>query len=226
MPVAAGLGGGSSDAATALRLAAAAWAIPLKEERCLRLAAGLGSDVPFFVIGGWALVGGRGERLTRLPPPRGGDAGILLVTPDVRLATRDVFAAYDRLAAPQVAHGGYSRPAGSASPARLLAARLRSGVDAIALARLDPANDLWPAAASLVPGLAALRDGLAALAGRPVHLSGSGPTLFAVYPSGEGAELGARRVEAAVRSGALPVPGRGRPTIIATRTLGADTPGG
>ncbi len=90
IPVAAGLGGGSSDAAAALQLAAAAWGIRLTQGRQRRLAASLGSDVPFFTTGGWVLVGGRGERLSPLPPP-GGPPGVLLVVPTVRLSTRLAF---------------------------------------------------------------------------------------------------------------------------------------
>ena len=68
-----------------------------------------------------------------------------------------------------------------------LAAALRSGLDGAALASLAPtlrdANDLWPAASRRSPGLAEARDALESRLGRPVLLTGSGPTLLAVYPS-------------------------------------------
>ena len=72
IPVAAGLGGGSSDAATTLRGLRRLWGLDLDADALRELAAQLGSDVPFFVTGGAALAEGRGERLTPLPPAQGG----------------------------------------------------------------------------------------------------------------------------------------------------------
>ena len=95
IPIAAGLGGGSSDAAAALDLAAAAWDIGLGPDERLDLASDLGADVPFFAGGhGAALVEGIGERLRALPAPHP-PAGVLLVTPEARLSTARVFAIWD-----------------------------------------------------------------------------------------------------------------------------------
>ena len=80
IPVAAGLAGGSSDAAAALELAAAAWELVVDRPELLALAAGVGADVPFFVANhAAALVGGVGEVFEGLPAPHP-PAGILLVT--------------------------------------------------------------------------------------------------------------------------------------------------
>src|SRR5207247_4402031 len=84
--------------------------------------------------------------------------------------------------------------------------------------------DLIPAAISLVPGLVGLRRGLARLLGRPIAQSGSGPTLWALYPSLAEASTAAESVRAAARAGGLAIPGDRPPTILATTILptGAD----
>jgi 4-diphosphocytidyl-2C-methyl-D-erythritol kinase len=81
---------------------------------------------------------------------------------------------------------------------------------------LASANDLWPAAATVVPGLVPLRRALTRLIHRPIGLSGSGPTLWALYPSLEEATAAADVVRAAASSGELPAPGEGPPFIAAT----------
>ena len=179
IPVAAGLGGGSSDAAATLVLAQACWGIGLSSAQQAELAARLGSDVPFFVAGApVGLVEGRGE-IVRPLPAVDGEAGLLLVTPRAELSTRAVFARHDALAA--------RRPGGRGSVSDDLAAALEEGLTAKELCawagRLREANDLWPAAAALEPGLPELREELERRTDRPWLLSGSGPTLLALYPS-------------------------------------------
>src|SRR6185503_18860808 len=96
IPVAAGLGGGSSDAAAAIDAALEAWgaADALDPERRLAVAASVGSDAPFFLAGRPALIEGRGERVSPLTGIHG-HPGILLVTPAVAVRTPDVFAVFD-----------------------------------------------------------------------------------------------------------------------------------
>jgi 4-diphosphocytidyl-2-C-methyl-D-erythritol kinase len=183
IPVAAGLGGGSSDAASAIKLAGAFWGIGLSPAEELAVGAELGSDVPFFLSGAHvALVEGRGEQVTALPDVVG-ELGVLLVTPPQRLATADVFARYDDL--------GSQVP--NAAIGSLATDRLVESAD-----RLRDSNDLWLAAAWLLPSIAARRAELEDLTGRPWLMSGSGPTLFALYPS----------VEAAVTAGKALVSGQ------------------
>jgi len=95
IPVGAGLGGGSSDAARALVLLARLWGARLSTTDLLPLAATLGSDVPFFLFGGEAEVSGRGERVTPLTdsPPE----DLLLLVPPFAIPTSDVYAAHRRL---------------------------------------------------------------------------------------------------------------------------------
>jgi 4-diphosphocytidyl-2-C-methyl-D-erythritol kinase len=91
IPTAAGLGGGSSDAAAALVSLARLWNLQVDCSALIDLAAELGSDVPFFLCGGRALLEGRGERVTSLPS--GGRSWYLLVKPPFRVPTSSVFAA-------------------------------------------------------------------------------------------------------------------------------------
>ncbi|HSK53427.1 MAG TPA: hypothetical protein VLA44_11775, partial [Clostridia bacterium] len=153
----------------------------------------------------------RGERVTRLDGLRGSPA-VLLVTPAVAVATPAVFAAFD-------AAGG--RGDGSVRmTSEHLAAELRAGLrtaDLVARAGvLAPANDLLAAASAVVPGLVPFRRALFRVLGRPVGLSGSGPTLWALYASEADAAEGAARVEAALASGALVPPGDGGALVVAT----------
>ncbi len=185
IPSAAGLGGGSSDCASAIRLAQVCWGVRLSTQEESALGLELGSDVPFFLIGApAALVEGRGERVT--PLADASTAGLLLVTPPVTLSTARVFARYDDLD-PQ--------PGGPGT----------MGVDVHRLIDsaegFRDANDLWAAAASLEPSLPALRAELEAQTSRPWMMSGSGPTLFALYPSAvEATEAGTGLVAARLPS--------------------------
>ncbi len=212
IPVAAGLAGGSSDAAAALDGALEAWGAALTIHERLRVAVRLGSDVPFFLADGAALVEGRGETVTPLRGIRGDPPGVLLVTPRVALRTPDVFAAFDAGAR----SGGGAVRTSSAH----LADELRSGLTAQALVDragiLAVSNDLVTAAAAVEPGLVALRRRLSRRLGRPVGQSGSGPTLWVLYPSGAEAAIAATELQAAVAAGELPSVGIGDPSILAT----------
>jgi 4-diphosphocytidyl-2-C-methyl-D-erythritol kinase len=88
LPVGAGLGGGSSDAATVLLVLNKLWGFGLSRERLLQLALALGADVPFFIYGRNALGEGIGERLQPLAVP---PAWYLVVTPQVSVSTRETF---------------------------------------------------------------------------------------------------------------------------------------
>jgi 4-diphosphocytidyl-2-C-methyl-D-erythritol kinase len=162
IPVAAGLGGGSADAAAVLRLAAGEVA-DLEQ-----IAAALGADVPSQLTPALALVRGAGERIERLPEPM--PHAVVLLPGGGGLSTAEVFAEADRL--------GLGRADEELAE---LARRLRSSAGAGASPLAYPellVNDLEPAARSLRPeigdALDALRD-----AGAPhVLLTGSGPTAF------------------------------------------------
>lgn len=163
IPVAAGLGGGSSDAAAVMRALADLWHVA---PPTAATAARVGSDVPFFASGAaFALVGGRGEEVEPLPAPSA-DLWIVLVRPAVALRTADVFAAQ-------------ALSAGDGAVSEGLAAAFRAGAVTPSLLRECARNELLPAAERVCGWIADARASARAK-GIELHLSGSGPSLFAV----------------------------------------------
>lgn len=191
IPMAAGLAGGSSDAAAVLRLLARRHPDAIGDGSRMTLAATLGADVPFFLdAAGAALVSGAGEAIEPLPPPVE-PLGVLLARPVMGLSTARVFGAWDALARP-------SPPdVGAPSAIELAASRLRAGASPSSVVALAPllrdANDLWPAAVAVDPRMAGVRDALETRLGRPALMSGSGSTLFVLYPD-PGEAVAAARV--------------------------------
>jgi 4-diphosphocytidyl-2-C-methyl-D-erythritol kinase len=165
IPVGAGLGGGSSDAGAVLRALAGLWG--LTEIDLVRVAAEVGSDVPFFASGAaYALISGRGEQVQPLAPPRD-PLWMALVTPPHRVRTAEVFAAWRE--ADRNEEGTSAR----------LAAALSSGDVTAALVRECAHNALLPAAERVCATIAHVRE-RAQRKGIALSLSGSGPSLFAI----------------------------------------------
>jgi 4-diphosphocytidyl-2-C-methyl-D-erythritol kinase len=172
IPVAGGMAGGSTDAAAALVACDALWELGTPRSELLELAADLGSDVPFCLVGGTALGTGRGELVS--PVLARGTYHWVLGCSDQGLSTPAVYAEHDRLAG-----GGRRDPR---VPADLMSA-LVSGDAATLGAALH--NDLEEAAVSLRPDLAAaltIGEDCGALGG---IVSGSGPTLMFLASSPE-----------------------------------------
>jgi 4-diphosphocytidyl-2-C-methyl-D-erythritol kinase len=171
IPVAAGLAGGSADAAAALVACNELWGSRCSGAELAEIGAQLGSDVPFALVGGTAVGVGRGEQLTRALVS--GSYNWVLAFGASGLATPDVYAACDRLRSARTSDGGEVDVKAPALSTELMAA-LRSG-DPAAVGPLLT-NDLQPAALSLQPllrrALAAGREH-GALGG---IVSGSGPT--------------------------------------------------
>jgi 4-diphosphocytidyl-2-C-methyl-D-erythritol kinase len=172
VPVAAGLGGGSADAAAVLRLARG------EVEGLRSIAAGIGADVPSQLQPRACLVAGAGEVIEPIPPP--GDHGIILISQPEGLATAEVYAEADRLGAPR-----------GENELEAIRRQLRDAVDQGGSPldyREHLVNDLQPAAISLRPqieeALTALEEGGAAHA----MVTGSGPTAFGLYPTPAEAE--------------------------------------
>jgi 4-diphosphocytidyl-2-C-methyl-D-erythritol kinase len=194
IPVAAGLGGGSADAAAALRLAR--HASGLGDEALLReLAAKLGADVPAQVSPGRWLATGAGESLQELAPPSS-PFGLLVLPSHVTLSTAEVYAEADRLGLART-----SRELVERRDALRIALELGSPIPVVrALLR----NDLQQAAISLCPAiahaLAEARDAGAEVA----FVSGSGPTVIGVFARANG--LGAAERAAAGLVGREPAP--------------------
>jgi 4-diphosphocytidyl-2-C-methyl-D-erythritol kinase len=172
VPVAGGMGGGSADAAAALVACDLLWGTDLGGHELQRLAARLGADVPFSLLGGTAIGTGRGDQLS--PALAKGRFDWVLVTSEGEgLSTPDVYRHLDALRADRAPDIAPRRRAPTVEPGVLQA--LRAG-DAAALAE-RVRNDLQPAALSLRPELRAaleLGEQSGALAG---IVSGSGPTL-------------------------------------------------
>ena len=174
LPVAAGIGGGSADAAAALRVLARLWGIDPNDGRLGQVALETGADVPVCLHGKAAFVAGIGEILT--PVPSLPAAWLVLANPGVALATPAVFKARQ---------GAFSSPAPFGQPV----------ADAGTLAELLKArrNDLTAAAVSLVPQIGRV---LTALETQPgillARMSGSGATCFGLWAEQPSAEAAAR----------------------------------
>ncbi|MBV9097447.1 MAG: 4-(cytidine 5'-diphospho)-2-C-methyl-D-erythritol kinase [Frankiaceae bacterium] len=166
IPVAGGMAGGSADAAAALVAADSLWGCSLDRATLEGLAAGLGSDVAFLLVGGTALGTGRGEVIS--PVLAVGDYHWVLALADFGLSTPAVYAEYDRLRA------AGSLPTESPAPDGVLAALRASDVVALSMAL---SNDLQPAALSLRPQLARVLDAGRELGAVGGIVSGSGPTV-------------------------------------------------
>jgi 4-diphosphocytidyl-2-C-methyl-D-erythritol kinase len=164
IPVAAGLGGGSADAAAVLRAANEMAGRPLGGEDLVQLAAPLGSDVPSQIEPAHAIVTGKGEGVERVELPQ---LPLLLVPDEQGLATGEVFAELDRLGATRTVLDPAPLRRLAAAPAEELAARLE--------------NDLEPAALSLRPKLADTLERLREAGALGVRVTGSGPTCFGVF---------------------------------------------
>lgn len=196
IPVGGGLGGGSSDAAAVLRAAmdGALGEVPARD--WIAVARALGSDVPFFLIDGPALVEGTGERLTALgaAPPW----WLCLVVPDAAVNTG---AAYAQLDAAR-SGGSTGRGTRAESPSLLVAETLQR-TDFAATTRLLH-NDFEPVIAAAYPPIAAaLRDLAAAGAARPM-LSGSGACVFALCETYDEARAIELRLPASSRALVVP----------------------
>jgi len=202
-----------------VRAALEAWGATLSAEAVRDLAASLGSDVPFFLAGGAALVTGRGELVEPLPDLEGEPPAVLLVTPRLPISTPAVFAAYAGGARPATTSGA---PAALTASERLVVS-LRAGLPAPALLEraeeLAAANDLLPAALEVAPALAAFRAALGRLLGRPIGQSGSGPSAWVLYPSLAMARRAGRFVRVGICNGTIPAIGDGDPFVAATTIL-------
>jgi 4-diphosphocytidyl-2-C-methyl-D-erythritol kinase len=177
IPVAAGLAGGSADAAAALVACNELWGTGLSQQELCELTSGIGSDVAFGLLGGTAIGIGRGEQVT--PVLSSGTFHWVLAFADGGLSTADVYAACDRMRASRGNRQGKERKVGTAGVPdpvldNVLIAALRSGDPAEVGSLLS--NDLQSAAISLRPEL---RRALAAgreLGAIGAMVSGSGPT--------------------------------------------------
>jgi 4-diphosphocytidyl-2-C-methyl-D-erythritol kinase len=170
IPMAAGLGGGSSDAAAALRGLAELWGLRPGKGDLASLAIRLGSDVPFFLDGPTAFVEGRGERVTHIPSPPAGWAVLVCPVYDLKDKTKQL---YGNLTRQDMSEGMATH--------QLIAALIRG--------EFPGSNLLYNAfertAYGIFDGLERLRQTMQRTSGRDAHLSGSGPTLYTLFPGSQ-----------------------------------------
>jgi 4-diphosphocytidyl-2-C-methyl-D-erythritol kinase len=176
IPMGAGLGGGSSDAAATLAGLRRLWGLAVDDGTLHALAAGLGSDVPFFLHGGTVLATGRGEVLTPLPdaPP----LSLVLVSPPFGVST-------------PWAYGAWRTGAAGPSAAACCDALARGDLDALAGTLR---NDLEPGVVAAHPEVETIRQRLLSAGAVAARMTGSGSTLFALARDPNHA----RRIAAAV----------------------------
>ena len=176
IPPGAGLGGGSSDAAATLLLLVRQWHLQSNLGELSEIAAELGSDVPFFLRCGTALITGRGETVQPLPyqPP----GCVLLIMPPLQISTAEVYGAFrasDARARPS--ESAWEKPPTS----------VHQLIDCCY-------NSLRPAAERVCPALASVRRRLARLGLGSVQLSGSGSTMFVLLADRQEARQWADRI--------------------------------
>lgn len=173
IPVAMGLGGGSSDAAAALRMLNDVWETGASAGELAEIAAGIGSDVPFFLRGGTALAEGRGEAVSPLPPLP--PFHLTLVFPDLAISGKTPLM-YSRLTPAHYSDGGVSRR---------LTQLLLGGQFVAESIRGCVYNVFQDVAEWEFPLLARMRQAALERGGPELHLCGAGPALFGI-PASEG----------------------------------------
>lgn len=172
LPIATGLGGGSSDAAAALKAAVDLGG--LSESLAIEVAPAVGADVALFLTGGSLLMAGVGETITAVEPLSG--FSVAIAVPDFALATAEVYKRWDKMEGPQ----------GEAVANPSLPPQLRNG--------MPIRNDLLPAALDLEPRLGDFMADLREMWGTPVSMTGSGSGCFGYFESTAEAEDAAASV--------------------------------
>jgi len=162
IPVAAGLAGGSSDAAAALRGLNRLWGLGISEDELCDLGAELGSDVPFCVTGGTAIARGRGEKLEHISPPP--QCWVVLAKPPINVSTADV---YGRLRANELK----DHPSIEFMRGALARGSFHDMCEGLG-------NVLENVTLELYPEVRQLKESMLRLGADGVLMSGSGPTVF------------------------------------------------
>ncbi|MEZ5939030.1 MAG: 4-(cytidine 5'-diphospho)-2-C-methyl-D-erythritol kinase [Hyphomonadaceae bacterium] len=184
LPVAAGIGGGSADAAATMHVLNSLWSINFGEAALENIARQLGADVPACVRSRPVVMRGAGELLEDAVCP---SLEAVLVNPGVKLETRRVFERFDKL--------GGRQPFAETSPP----ASTDAGEFVASLAR-DYRNDLQPAAISLCSEIEKVLEALRGQKGcLMARMSGSGPTCFGIFESAEAADAAASAIAARKR---------------------------
>lgn len=173
IPIAAGLGGGSSDAAAVLKAMNILWGVNIPREGLMEMGAKIGADVPFFVVGRGAVMGGRGERLLKYLPPL--KTWMVLINPGLPLSTQHV----------------YQRGRWGLTKARRDTRILLPPQDLEKVGDFLH-NNLEGAALDLMPTIGAVKDRLRRAGSKGVLMTGSGPTVFGLFSEHEEADRAVR----------------------------------
>ncbi|HLS35636.1 MAG TPA: 4-(cytidine 5'-diphospho)-2-C-methyl-D-erythritol kinase [Bacillota bacterium] len=173
IPVSAGLGGGSCDAAAVFRGLNRLWDLGLSLEELASVGKTIGSDVPFCVHNKTALAQGRGEKLTFIPPPP--LSWVVLAKPDIGVSTKDVFSA---LTLEGIKHPDTTK----------VVTALESGNFQALCEAAD--NSLEQTAISLYPEIGHIKEKMYSLGSKVATMSGSGPTVYGLFQK----ERPARRI--------------------------------
>jgi len=177
IPVAAGLAGGSADAAAVMRAANSFHELPFDDDQLREIAAPLGSDVPSQIAPAHAVITGTGEQVARVELP---EMAVVLVLAELGVSTGDVFHKAEQMGLPRRVLEPADLHALAAQPLNVIAARLE--------------NDLQPATLRLRPAVAKTIEALLGGGALGAQVSGSGPTVFGLFPDHDSAEQAAARI--------------------------------
>lgn len=201
IPVAAGLGGGSADAAAVLIGLNHLWKLGLGRRELMAVGESLGADIPFCVTGGTGIIRGKGERIELLPTPD--DLWFVVVTLSDRISAAQAYTRFDQLTETA---GAYDADSCDTSvdvidvTSRMVRAVRAGEVQDIANWLT---NDLECPAVSIVPQIARAKEALLAAGAVGVGMSGSGPTVFGIADSREKAEAICDTLKSTSSGGAL-----------------------
>ena len=172
IPVAGGMAGGSSDAAATLKAMNSMFELGITEEKLNEYALKLGADVPYCLMGGTALAEGIGEKLTKLDPVP--DAHVLLVKPPISVSTPAIYSKYDEMQ-------GLTHPDIDGIMSAIKAKDIKAICERMG-------NILEPVTISSNPVISDIKERIRLLDADGVLMSGSGPTVFAVFTDRKAAE--------------------------------------
>ncbi len=172
IPVAAGMAGGSTDAAVTLKAMNALFDLQASEEDLRRLGVKIGADVPYCIMGGTALAEGIGEKLTALP--KAPDCYLLVAKPDINVSTKYVYEHLD-------AKEGYDHPDIDGMVEAIKAGSLKGITDRLG-------NVLENVTIEAHPIIATIKERMLALGADNSLMSGSGPTVFGIFTDKDKAE--------------------------------------
>jgi len=191
IPVAAGLGGGSADAAAVLTGLNHLWKLGLGKRELMAVGESLGADIPFCILGGTGIIREKGEQIELLPTPD--ELWFVIVTLPDRVNTTRAYARFDQLTETTGARDAGFCDAGSYDTAVHVTDVTSGMVRALGAGRVQDiadrlTNDLERSAISIVPSIARAKEALLAAGAVGVGMSGSGPTVFGIADSRTKAE--------------------------------------